>query len=395
MPKVNIVYQFSHVEQKKARNEEKVNIRKERYNGKMKRRDWQEESEEAKKIRLEKPVDRVKRRKSLILLGYSGVNYIGMQRNPEVATIEEELLKAMLEKEWITEEGYKIPQQIFFQRSARTDKGVSAARQVVSLKLPEETDIAALNASLPEDIKVFAVKRVTKGFNSKTTCDSRSYSYTLPSYSFTNDDEDFQETSFRLSSERLEKLNNILKLYIGTKNFHNFTIRKEFTDPSAKRFIISFSCEKPFVPDNTEVEFVRLKIKGQSFMMHQIRKMVGLVIAIMRDYKEPGIIEQAVRKERILVPQAPGLGLVLDNVHYDRYNERYGSDGHGHQALTFQDEEKDVEEFFKTKIMSTIINTELGDGSMKRWIGRLKTHEYEKVDEVEKERSDKDGYLSD
>lgn len=61
----------------------------------------------------------------------------------------------MLEKEWISEEGYKIPQQIFFQRAARTDKGVSAARQVVSLKLPEETDLAALNASLPEGIYYF------------------------------------------------------------------------------------------------------------------------------------------------------------------------------------------------------------------------------------------------
>lgn len=63
----------------------------------MKRRDWVQETEESKKIRLENhPVDRVKRRKSLVLLGYSGVNYTGMQRNPEVATIEEELLKGEL-----------------------------------------------------------------------------------------------------------------------------------------------------------------------------------------------------------------------------------------------------------------------------------------------------------
>jgi tRNA pseudouridine38-40 synthase len=67
----------------------------------------------------------VKRRKSLVLLGYSGVNYTGMQRNPDVPTIEEELLKAMLKNDWINEEGYKTPQQAFFQRAARTDKGVS------------------------------------------------------------------------------------------------------------------------------------------------------------------------------------------------------------------------------------------------------------------------------
>jgi tRNA pseudouridine38-40 synthase len=71
----------------------------------------------------------------LILLSYSGVNYTGMQRNPDVPTIEEELLKAMLKNQWISEEGYKTPQQAFFQRAARTDKGVSACRQVVSVKL--------------------------------------------------------------------------------------------------------------------------------------------------------------------------------------------------------------------------------------------------------------------
>lgn len=113
----------------------------------------------------------------------------------------------------------------------------------------------------------------------------------------------------------------------------------------------------------------------------------------MRGYQTPEIIEKAVQKEKLFIPQAPGLGLVLDNVHYTRYNERYGSDGH-HEALTFKDEEEAVEEFFRKNIMSTIIETELRDEPMKRWIGRLKVHEYEKV-EGEKENSDKDGYDSD
>lgn len=124
---------------KEERAKEWLSRRRERYNGKVKRRDWVEETEEAKKARLEEnptePQERVKRKKSLVLLGYSGVNYCGMQRNPLVATIEDELLKAMLKHDWVTEEGYNSPQQAFFQRAARTDKGVSAARQVVSMKL--------------------------------------------------------------------------------------------------------------------------------------------------------------------------------------------------------------------------------------------------------------------
>lgn len=197
-----------------------------------------------------------------------------------------------------------------------------------------------------------------------------------------------------MSSERLEQLNQILALYLGTKNFHNFTIKKEPLDPSAKRFIMSFECEKPFVPDNTEVEFARLRITGQSFMLHQIRRMVGMVIAIMRGYAQPDFITKAFEKEKCLIPQAPGLGLVLDNVHYTRYNERYGSDG-VHESLLFEDENEAVEEFFSKNIMPTIIETELRETSMREWIkARLINHSYD-IKDKEVDEADKDEYDSD
>lgn len=122
--------------EKAKEKKEQLKVKKERYNGKVRRRDWVEETEEAKKARLEaNPVDRVKRKKSVVLLGFSGVNYHGMQRNTGVKTVEDELLKAFLKNGWINDEGFNNPQQAFFQRASRTDKGVSAARQIVSLKL--------------------------------------------------------------------------------------------------------------------------------------------------------------------------------------------------------------------------------------------------------------------
>lgn len=56
-----------------------------------------------------------------------------LYRNPGVKTIEEDLLKAMLTAGVISQENYDVPQTMHFQRAARTDKGVSAAHQVVSL----------------------------------------------------------------------------------------------------------------------------------------------------------------------------------------------------------------------------------------------------------------------
>lgn len=109
---------------------------KQKYDGRAKKRQWvfNRRDDDAKRERTA-PEERVKRRKYLVVLGYAGANYIGMQRNPDVNTIEEELLKAMFKNKMITEDSFNQPQYAHFQRAARTDKGVSAARQCISLKL--------------------------------------------------------------------------------------------------------------------------------------------------------------------------------------------------------------------------------------------------------------------
>ena len=56
-------------------------------------------------------------------------------RNPGFPTIEEELLKAFLSAEVISQQWFDNPQEMFFQRASRTDKGVSAMRMIISLKM--------------------------------------------------------------------------------------------------------------------------------------------------------------------------------------------------------------------------------------------------------------------
>lgn len=120
---------------------------KSRYNGRVKKRQWEdrrsdESSVSEKRMNIDnntngdgEKFERIKRKKCAILLGYSGINYYGMQRNPGMKTIEEDLFTAMLKNKWITEEGFNQAQTVQFQRAARTDKGVSAARQCCSIKL--------------------------------------------------------------------------------------------------------------------------------------------------------------------------------------------------------------------------------------------------------------------
>ncbi|XP_031636723.1 tRNA pseudouridine synthase A-like [Contarinia nasturtii] len=350
-------------------------MKKTKYDGRSKKRAWvfNRRDDDAKRVRTN-PEDRVKRRKYLMVMGYAGSNYIGMQRNPDVNTIEEELLKALFKNNLITEDAFQQPQYSHFQRAARTDKGVSASRQCVSLKLPDQIDLDALNKDLPSDIKVFGVKRVTKGFNCKDQCNARTYSYTLPSISFAPHDQSVDMKTYRLDDAILTRVNETLALFEGTKNFHNFTSRKKYEDPSARRFIISFKCKPPFMVD--DVEFCKIIVKGQSFMMHQIRKMIGLTLGVVRGIANIDTIEKSFEKTRIDIPMAPGLGLVLEEVHYDGYNARFKDDGL-HEQLEWSDFEPAIIEFRDNFIHSVIKETELKEQPMLTWLKTLPLHTYE------------------
>eukprot|EP00057_Strongylocentrotus_purpuratus_P007773 XP_011662247.1 PREDICTED: tRNA pseudouridine synthase A, mitochondrial [Strongylocentrotus purpuratus] len=273
------------------------------------------------------------KRKVAILLSYAGANYVGMQRNPGVQTIEEDLVNALVKSGAIPEDCGRNMNKMSFQRCARTDKGVSAAGQVVSLKvLMLDNLMERINEHLPPVIRVMGVTRTTGGFNCKNNCEFRTYMYLIPTFAFTPL-EDFTLEKYRVSDEKIEEVGEQLKKYIGTHNFHNFTSGKAFTDPSANRYIKEFTCEKGFVDDG--LEFAVIKVKGQSFMLHQIRKMLGLVLAVVRGLTPPSTVERAFQEPKLDIPRAPGLGLVLEAVHYDCYNKRWGNDGL-HEPLTFE-----------------------------------------------------------
>ena len=83
-------------------------------------------------------------------------------------------------------------------------------------------------------------------------------------------------------------------------------------DPRAKRYIMSFAAENPFIVNN--MEFITLKVKGQSFVLHQIRKMVAMAIGLMRNIVTKEDFEKAFETEKYDIIRAPSLGLMLNIV---------------------------------------------------------------------------------
>ncbi len=116
---------------------------------------------------------------------------------------------------------------------------------------------------------------------------------------------------YRVTPARIEKLQAALNAYLGTNNFHNFTVEKKFKDPSSKRHIHSFALNPDPIPIR-DTEWLSLKVHGQSFMMHQIRKMVGMAVMLTRCGAPVDIISESYGPRRIQHSQGSGLGLMLE-----------------------------------------------------------------------------------
>jgi len=139
------------------------------------------------------PPPPLKKRKVALFVAYVGAGYYGMQYNKELPTIERQLRDAIAATGGIAPANVGDDFSKFgWSRAARTDRGVSAVGQVVSLRLlmpagadEEAADAAAsINAALPPAIRILGSARVVSGFDARKTCDRRRYEYVLPAWAF-------------------------------------------------------------------------------------------------------------------------------------------------------------------------------------------------------------------
>jgi len=315
-----------------------------------------------------------KKKKIALFFGYNGDGYQGMQRNPGAKTIEDDLESAIVKAGGIAESNAGDFNKVHWNRAARTDKGVSAVGQVVSFKCMNADDgnteniVRLINEHLPRDkIVAFGATRVTGGFSAKNQCDRRKYEYVVPVRTFDRrfpkkrkrnvdgDDENGndekkndenapngegledekedeeenndtqEEEPYVFTEEERTKVNDILKHFVGTHNFHNYSTKVDCDTPQARRFVISFSCSMPFKIQGED--FVKFEILGQSFLFNMIRKLVGMTVAVARDFCDVSDLLFALRtKQRVNTPMAPELGLFLCECQYDAYNKRFSAE---------------------------------------------------------------------
>lgn len=208
-----------------------------------------------------------------------------------------------------------------------------------------------INAHLTPQIRLLGVYRVNKHFDARTSCDSREYEYLLPTKVLTSSPKalslaGIDPEKLNLCCEDKEKLRVLLdselkKSYLGTHNFHNFTLNVAHNLAEAKRFIIGIGCSQIVTSStlmaeggsssNTIEEFFRIELHGQSFLLHQIRKMIGTLVGQIRgDIPESAVSECLTSTKKMNTPLAPAEGLYLSNTHFEAY-----SDAKAQPPLTF------------------------------------------------------------
>ncbi|KAK4429454.1 tRNA pseudouridine synthase 1 [Sesamum alatum] len=181
-----------------------------------------------------------------------------------------------------------------------------------------------------------------------------------------------KKSEFCYGEAEKERFNRILKYYEGTHNFHNFTTRTKAEDPAAKRYILSFTANTIVSVDG--IDFVKCEVVGQSFMLHQIRKMIGLAVAIMRNCTPESLIETAFQQTvNINVPMAPEVGLYLDECFFSSYNQKWKDT---HEELSMKAYADEAEEFKMKYIYPHIASTEHKDGVVALWLHSLNYRNY-------------------
>ncbi|KAB8291701.1 hypothetical protein EYC80_006499 [Monilinia laxa] len=164
--------------------------------------------------------------------------------------------------------------------------------------------------------------------------------------------------AYRIHETRRQRVQEALDQYVGTYNYHNYTILKSFKDPSSKRHIKSFKIgPKPIIIHDTE--WLSLKVHGQSFMMHQIRKMVAMAALVVRCASPMELIKETYTAAKISIPKAPSLGLLISR---------------GRERLDFEKYREKMDEFKQREIYDRIFRVENAENQFHTFFHHLDHH---------------------
>jgi tRNA pseudouridine38-40 synthase len=242
--------------------------------------------------------------KIVLVVEYDGRNYYGFQWQTKLPTIQSELEEAIRR---VTGESSRVI------AASRTDTGVHARGQVVSFRtkssLTPQVFIRALNYYLPRAIAIKGACKVNMDFNVRRDAVSREYDYYILNSSTRSPlFEGFAYFVPKKLNTRI--MNKACKFLEGEHDFASFatalgklrsTVRTVYNARVTKRD-----------------DMVTYNVTANSFLPHQVRNTVGLLIRV--GLGKVGLDEfNQIMEAKLLGlagPTAPAYGLFLTKVNY-------------------------------------------------------------------------------
>ncbi|WP_449538502.1 tRNA pseudouridine(38-40) synthase TruA [Ferdinandcohnia sp. Marseille-Q9671] len=244
------------------------------------------------------------------IISYDGTNFSGYQVQPNKRTVQSECERVLqkIHKGW--------PVKIV--ASGRTDANVHAIGQVIhfdsDLGMRVESWKRALNAMLPDDIRVRSIEQVHPDFHARFDVKAKEYRYKL----LLRQDASVFSRHFTYHYPYpldIDGMREAARNVIGTHDFTSFCAsRTEVQDKV--RTIYQIKIEKH--DDELVFSFV-----GNGFLYNMVRILVGTLLEVGSGKREPSSLATIVReKNRSLAGKtAPGHGLYLWKVFYQEWEE--------------------------------------------------------------------------
>ena len=254
-------------------------------------------------------------------VAYRGTHYHGWQHHDGVPTIQGTLETAL---ERIV--GTYTP----IVGSSRTDAGVHALAQTAAFTttsvIPAASFVKALNAGLPQDIRVQTAVEVPLAFHPIDDCVRKKYCYLIDDQPVTSPFLAEYAWSYRLGTLDVEKMHAASQFLAGEHDFASFqsqgaprrsTVRTVF-DVSVKR---GACCElfgiSPMY-SSRGISLIVLEITGSGFLYKMVRTVAGTLVQIGSGQRPiESIVETLVACDRSKAGQtAPASGLFLTRISF-------------------------------------------------------------------------------
>lgn len=237
-------------------------------------------------------------------VAYDGYNYAGWQKQENalgIQTIIEEALEKI----------QKSPVEIV--ASGRTDAHVHALGQVFhfqsEIAMQPWQYVKAMNALLPQDIRIQSAKIAPEDFHARFSCKSKQYAY-IATYDVT-DPFAYRYKAPLYQKLDMEKMLEAASYLIGEHDFTSFSSsRIDSRKPRIKNV-----CMIEIRNKGKDVHFL---FEGNGFLRYQVRMMTGTLIEVGKQKIQPLDVQHMLleKNKEVCRYNAPPQGLYLMKVRY-------------------------------------------------------------------------------